>query len=69
MIGWITTWDIRCGIATYSQFLTDAIDEEIVILCQKGEGESETEKIFPCWKRDSNDFGRLLAIISSNEID
>lgn len=69
MIGWITTWDIRCGIATYSQFLTDAIDEEIVILCQKGEGESETENVFPCWKRDSNDFGRLLAIISSNEID
>lgn len=69
MIGWITTWDIRCGIATYSQFLTEALDEEILILCQKGEGERETEKVFPCWRRDSNDFGRLLAIISSKDIN
>ena len=69
MIGWISTWDIKCGIATYSAFLTDSLDSEIVILCQKGEGEKESENVKPCWKRDSNDFGRLLTIISSTDID
>src|SRR5690606_31255863 len=27
-IGWVSTWNTRCGIATYSQYLTVAIPPE-----------------------------------------
>lgn len=64
MIGWITTWDIRCGIATYSAFLSREFDEKVTILCQKGEGEKGSEGVIPCWERDSNDFSGILSQIS-----
>lgn len=64
MIGWITTWDIRCGIATYSAFLSREFDEKVTILCQKGEGERESDGVIPCWERDSNDFSGILSQIS-----
>ncbi len=52
MIGWITTWGIRCGIATYSKFLIDELEDDVLIMCQSGEG--EVEGAVPCWSRDSN---------------
>lgn len=68
MIGWVTTWDIRCGIATYSKFLSGHFDDT-VILCQTEEGVEEKEGIIPCWKRDSNDFNGILTQISIKNID
>ena len=35
MIGWISTWGIRCGIATYSRFLVEQMDD-VVVMCQSG---------------------------------
>ena len=40
MIGWISTWGIRCGIATYSRFLVEQMDD-VVVMCQSGEGDVE----------------------------
>ena len=45
MIGWITTWGIKCGIATYSRFLIEQMDDEVVVLCQSGEGEVEGQSL------------------------
>ena len=67
MIGWITTWGIRCGIATYSRFLVEQMDDEVVVLCQSGEG--EVEGAIPCWKRDSNVFSGIIAQIAAKGID
>ncbi len=66
MIGWISTWGIRCGIATYSKFLVEQMDD-VVVLCQSGEG--EVEGAIPCWIRDSNSFEGIIAQIAVKGID
>lgn len=66
MIGWITTWGIRCGIATYSKFLIDELEDDVLIMCQSGEG--EVEGAIPCWSRDSNFFGGIIAQIAAHDI-
>jgi glycosyltransferase involved in cell wall biosynthesis len=66
MLGWISTWGIRCGIATYSRFLVEQMDD-VVVLCQSGEG--EVEGAIPCWTRDSNFFGGIIAQIAGKGID
>ena len=66
MLGWISTWGIRCGIATYSRFLVEQMDD-VVVMCQSGEG--EVEGAIPCWRRDSNFFGGIIAQIAGKGID
>ena len=66
MLGWISTWGIRCGIATYSRFLVEQMDD-VIVMCQSGEG--EVEGAIPCWKRDSNFFGGIIAQIAGKGID
>jgi glycosyltransferase involved in cell wall biosynthesis len=66
MIGWISTWGIRCGIATYSRFLVEQMDD-VVVMCQSGEG--DVEGAIPCWQRDSNFFGGIIAKIAAKGID
>ena len=67
MIGWITTWGIKCGIATYSRFLVEQMDDDVVVLCQAGEG--EVQGAIPCWKRDSKFFSGIIAQIAAKGID
>ena len=66
MIAWITTWGIRCGIATYSKFLVEQM-EDVVVLCQSGEG--EVTGAIPCWTRDSDFFGGIIAQIAAKGIE
>ena len=67
VIGWITTWGIKCGIATYSRFLIEQMDDDVVVLCQSGEG--EVQGAIPCWKRDSKFFSGIIAQIAAKGID
>ena len=66
MIGWITTWGIRCGIATYSKFLVEQMTD-VHVMCQSGEG--EVEGAVPCWSRDSRFFEGILAQIAAKGLD
>jgi len=66
MLGWMTTWGIRCGIATYSSFLIDNLDEQVVILAQS-DGAPEDD-IARCWERKNGDFSRLLERVEELEI-
>ncbi len=66
MIGWISTWDIRCGIATYSRFLVEQMDD-VVVMCQSGEG--DVEGAIPCWGRDSNAFEGIIAQVAAKGIE
>jgi glycosyltransferase involved in cell wall biosynthesis len=37
-VAWVTTWNIRCGIATYSRYLLDAYpdaDRDVTVLCDE----------------------------------
>lgn len=66
MIGWITTWGIRCGIATYSKFLVEQMTD-VHVMCQSGEG--EVDGAVPCWSRDSRFFEGILAQIAAKGLD
>tara|TARA_B100000989_G_C19529500_1_gene468829 strand:- start:729 stop:1769 length:1041 start_codon:yes stop_codon:yes gene_type:complete len=66
VIGWITTWGIRCGIATYSKFLVEQMDD-IHVMCQTGEG--SVEGAVPCWSRDSRFFEGIIAQIAAKGLD
>jgi glycosyltransferase involved in cell wall biosynthesis len=66
MIGWITTYGIRCGIATYSKFLIEKMEDDVIIMCQSGEG--DVEGAIPCWQRDSNFFGGIIAQVAAKDI-
>ena len=66
MIGWISTWDIKCGIATYSKFLVEQMDD-VLVMCQSGEG--EVKGAIPCWIRDSNSFEGIIAQVAAKGID
>lgn len=50
-IGWITTWNTRCGIASYSKHLINNIYKDVAILAgNAGELISEDEKnVHRCW--------------------
>ncbi|NCF97491.1 MAG: hypothetical protein GWP21_06210 [Euryarchaeota archaeon] len=41
--------------------------DDVVVMCQSGEG--EVEGAIPCWKRDSNFFGGIIAQIAGKGID
>jgi glycosyltransferase involved in cell wall biosynthesis len=66
MIGWISTWGIRCGIATYSKFLVEQMDD-VLVMCQAGEG--DVEGAIPCWNRDSNSFAGIIAQVAAKGLD
>lgn len=75
-LAWISTWNIKCGIATYSDFLLSPIKnqfEEVVILANKSEAinnlQDETN-VIRCWT-DVSDIhnDELRKVINSIEID
>lgn len=56
--GWITTWNSRCGIATYSEHLLNETDKKPIILAPYIEkpiaGEKE-KNVVRCWSEGKND--------------
>ena len=59
-IGWITTWDVRCGIAQYSSFLLSTLDKEnrsnVRILCDWRTRPDESTGVAACWGVQQADF-------------
>ena len=54
-IGWMTTWNKRCGIASYSKHLTPHLENEVIIFSPQSESKV-TDKDFtviPSWKINS----------------
>ncbi|MDE2431071.1 MAG: glycosyltransferase, partial [Burkholderiales bacterium] len=51
-IGWLSTWNARCGIAAYSSFLTTSIpDSRLIILASHIPERTEKDgaNVFRCW--------------------
>lgn len=70
-IGWITTWNVRCGIATYSEHLTDCIPDDVIILAPRN---TETltldcDNVVRCWDHTDLQLNALNAAIKSYGID
>ena len=58
MLGWMTTWKVKCGIATYSSHLIKHLKDPPLILAAKDEnsiGGLESGE-FRCWEKNSSDF-------------
>ncbi len=52
-IGWITTWNSRCGIASYSKHLVDFISDKVTIFAPKEETHIHDENnVIRCWDLD-----------------
>lgn len=56
-IGWITTWNTKCGIAAYSEHLIKNIDQDITILAAYTEDLTapDTSNVSRCWHAGDQD--------------
>ena len=72
-IGWVTTWNTKCGIATYSRHLIEAADTGITVLAPRQDGRLRSDEDFchRCWLSDKtdNDFAALAACIDAEALD
>ena len=66
-IACITTWNSKCGIASYSKHLIDNMSEEVLILASNEETliQTDCDNVIRCWDYDSNLQGVLEPIIKN----
>lgn len=71
-IGWISTWNSKCGIATYSQHLIDAIPADVTVFSPEKEatliGKDQSHRLWRVSKSLSR-LGRILASPHAADID
>jgi O-antigen biosynthesis alpha-1,2-mannosyltransferase len=71
-IGWVTTWNSRCGIATYSEHLIKNISSEVNIFAPKTFDKTQEDgpEVNRCWEiSESESFFGLEACIEKCQID
>lgn len=70
-IGWITTWNVRCGIAAYSEHFTECIPEDVIILApRKAERLGrDGDNVVRCWDHTDLQLDDMNAAIKSHGID
>ncbi len=72
-IGWITTWNTKCGIAAYSQHLIEAMPQDLTILAAHTSEQTAVDgsNVYRCWKSedDGEQFGEIEAIIERLGLD
>lgn len=71
-IGWISTWNERCGIATYSKHLIDAMGADVVVFGPKNHAAVESvdsaQRLWTRSKKNSN-LSKVLDSPLANDID
>jgi glycosyltransferase involved in cell wall biosynthesis len=79
-LGWVSSWNSKCGIATYSKFLVDALsmdDFDIKIFASKPDttfesditSKSDKANVFRCWTDCGGDVEALLSTIAEEKPD
>jgi len=72
-IGWITTWNTKCGIASYSEHLIAKFPQEVMVLAphQEGRLRDDAANCIRCWlsSKDENGFEELNERIDRNNLD
>lgn len=71
-IGWVTTWNSRCGIASYSQQLVDSIPGKVSILAATSDTVTSEDgpSVRRCWTAgDDHNLAGLSRTISEIEVD
>ena len=64
-IGWVTTWNTRCGIATYSEHILAEIKEDFIVFASKKE--LNDDNTIRCWDLGQDKLDELyIQIIKHN---
>lgn len=71
-VGWITTWNTRCGIASYSRHLIEASEGEVTVLAPRTNKRVRDDEPFchRCWEqgKTDNDFASLTQAIDEHAL-
>lgn len=70
-IGWISTWNTKCGIATYSKHFLDHCQFPYAVLAPvDNSAVSDESNVSRCWMRSSGeDFSELLSIVERLDLN
>ena len=74
-LGWITSWNTKCGIASYSKFLIDAIDRSKFDLCifastKDARISSDELYVSRCWEDNAQrNLSDLMSQIADKKIE
>jgi glycosyltransferase involved in cell wall biosynthesis len=71
-LGWVTTYQKQCGIATYSEHLLDVFGIPTVVLADDGDGPRSTDavNVCRCWGEGKPDtLDRLKQAIEDHDLD
>lgn len=72
-IGWVSTYNARCGIATYSEHLLEFFDKaifDITIIADDQEAiGSDPDNILRLWKKGGVEFARVIDHLIANNFD
>ena len=72
-IGWVSTFNTRCGIATYTKHLLSKFPVEVIILAEKKSSliEEDSQNVKRCWNlvgRFNNSLKKLKKIINKHDL-
>lgn len=71
-IGWVSTWNCRCGIATYSEHLVSNVPAQTVVFAAKTATQitMDENNVVRCWQAGDQDrLTHLRAEIAKSQID
>ncbi len=72
-IGWVTTWNTRCGIASYSRHLIEAAAQHVTVLAPRQSGLLQADEgfVLRSWLsgKERNAFGELSLTITDQALD
>lgn len=72
-IGMVTTFNQKCGLATYARYLFEHYNEKnTVILAEDSNGDRtapDGPNVFRCWRRDDKDYSRFERTVRDNGIN
>ena len=71
-IGWVTTWNTKCGIAAYSEHLINTLDHNVAILANYTEEKitEDDKNVHRSWQAgDENSLEELAKTIDKLELD
>ena len=70
-IGWISTWNTRCGIASYSEHLTECMTDDVVVFAprQAERLSRDADHVVRCWDHADTRLDELSAEIERRGIN
>lgn len=71
-VGWISTWNTKCGIATYSKHLMNGFKRHPHVLAARSENvlEVDDEDCTRCWEAsDKDDLFDLASVVKARNLD